>query len=230
MSPTQDAIRAYLLLVSKKTYASSDPIARLHEYASAERGFCSVAKGYADANLIAVAAFEAMGVPQETLERAGLVPRSTDPFSLDATREAIRAIGAPFTIERLASELGCSKATARRIVRQLEDNCELLVLGEQAKVPGQKGRAPIVYQHRMPLGAWEWTAPGVEQMTDAQADAHVDWCIATYGWPDEEEVAQLDVALMGERSDVPRRKAIAYIGTRDNSPIADIAREVFADA
>ena len=127
-----------------------------------EEGFVTHARAWADAIPISVNAFQAEGVPQDVLRRAGFTvagarrgrgARSTAPagaprarrsrVTVDEVRAAIP--DGTFTIKTLQEASGASPAVVRKVVAEEESAGRLRSEGTDPDHRGP-GRAPVLYR------------------------------------------------------------------------------------
>lgn len=180
----EDAVRRYLLwledpssVVDEEAVAKAeaavaeavDPLARLHALADLEHAraadsegvtadFVAHAKGYAEAQSIPLAAFEASGVPAEVLRRAGLLGgrgrrgRSAGggtrapKVAIEELKAAAARLPGPFTLSDVAREAGGgSPQTVRKAIDELIEAGQARNLGPKPDHHG-RGRAPTLYE------------------------------------------------------------------------------------
>lgn len=188
MAPSpEDAVRRYLLwledpesIVDEAAIAQAeaavadagDPLARLHALADLEHAraadsagvtadFVAHAKGYADAQSIPLAAWEALGVPTEVLRQAGLLGgggrRSSSrsgsgggqrapKVAIDELKSAARRLPKRFTLADVAREAGGgSPQTVRKAIDEMIEEGQARNLGPKPDHHG-RGRAPTLYE------------------------------------------------------------------------------------
>jgi len=180
------AIRSYLLFLEDpakiidhefieplqhKAEAATDPIDRLIAYAELERALGSVdstyrldfilhAKSWATAHNVGPTAFRRLGVKDEVLRSAGLLP--DDPrrgrkvrtaeapsgrssVSVETIKSHVRSLHGRFTLGDIQSSVGGSPMTVRKGVQELIAAGEVTRLGPMPDWSG-RGRAPIVFE------------------------------------------------------------------------------------
>lgn len=197
----EEAVRRYLAWLEDPTSAvdtdaiakaevafasATDPIAKLHAAADLERAkatdttalraaFVGHARAYAAHADIPVAAFRALGVPDDVLAEAGFAlpsargrrgpaaaPRGREPLTGAAPRvrapqitvpqlqEVALRFEGPFTLAQLVDRAGGgSPVTARKAVEELVADGQLAALGPAVDHAGP-GRAPNRYQTTTP--------------------------------------------------------------------------------
>lgn len=185
----EDAVRRYLLwledpesIVDADAVAraeaavadATDPLARLHALADLEHArsadsqavvddFVAHARAYAEAESIPLAAFQAAGVPDEVLRRAGIGGgrggrRSRGAgvggsgggraarVSIDDLKAAAQRLPKQFTLADVAREAGGgSPQTVRKAVDELIEAGRARSLGPKPDHHG-RGRAPTLYE------------------------------------------------------------------------------------
>ncbi|MCU1392652.1 MAG: hypothetical protein JWM34_1080 [Ilumatobacteraceae bacterium] len=152
--------------------AAKDPIAKLKAIAELDRarepdrlafeqGFIRHAKSWAVENNIPVSSFRQLGVSDETLSAAGLLPsarkgargRTRRPsgtstaVSKDGIKSHLPSLQETFTLADLASVAGGSPMTLRKAVEELLAEGRIEKLGLSPDHSG-RGRAPILYGKR----------------------------------------------------------------------------------
>ena len=155
-----------------KAQQTIDPIERLRIYTELERAQCSDestyrldfilhAKTWAAANDVCAAAFRRLGVGDDVLNSAGLLPgdatgrnprkRDSTPARTSVTAESIkshvRSLRGTFTMADVQSKVGGSPMTVRKGVQALVDDGTITRLGPMRDWAG-RGRAPIVFEVR----------------------------------------------------------------------------------
>lgn len=151
--------------------SATDPIEKLRLHSAleaAEAGetpdrsgeeavFVAEAKAWAEAEGISVASFQALGVPDDVLRRAGFTVTAAKATKATGTKGAARApripmdqvratiadIPDPFTLRELAEALDRDTTTARNYVTKLVSARELVDKGEGTS--SGPGRAPRLY-------------------------------------------------------------------------------------
>lgn len=184
----EDAVRRYLLwlddpgsIVDEAAVAraesavadAADPMARLHALADLEHAraadseavvddFVAHARAYAEAQSIPVAAFQASGVPDEVLRRAGILSGArggrraaggaagggtrAPKVPIDDLKAAVHRLPKQFTLSDVAREAGGgSPQTVRKAVDELIADGQVRNLGPKTDHHG-RGRAPTLYE------------------------------------------------------------------------------------
>ncbi len=153
---------------------AADPLAKLHALADLDHArqadgdaivadFEAHAAAYAEAESIPGGAFQALGVPDDVLERAGFSVqgrrrrRSSSPrsgggrapqISTDQLKSAALSLPKQFTLADVRDRAGGgSPATVRKAVEELVEEGRAARLGPKEHHTG-RGRAPIVYELR----------------------------------------------------------------------------------
>lgn len=153
--------------------SARDPLARLHAMAdleharqvdggSLEEDFVTHARAYAEAESIPVAAFQAVGVPDDVLRRAGLPVggrrrssssgrrasgvRRAPQVSIEEVKAAALRLPKQFTLADVAREAGGgSPQTVRKAVDDLISEGKARRIGPKPDHHG-RGRAPTLYE------------------------------------------------------------------------------------
>jgi hypothetical protein len=181
----QSAVRNYLLFLEDpqklvdhelierltlKARDAQDPIDRLMALSELEKAqradgskyrldFILHAKGWAEANAVAVAAFRQLGVNDDVLRSAGLLTSGARPggkrraessavrrtVSAAKVKAHVRSLHGKFTLTDLYSSVGGSPMTVRKAVQELIGEGLVKRLGPALDWKG-RGRAPIVYE------------------------------------------------------------------------------------
>lgn len=152
---------------------AADPLARLHALADLEHAraadsqgvtadFVAHAKAYADAQSIPLAAWEALGVPEEVLRQAGLTGgrgrrsasgrsgggtgQRAPKVAIEELKAAARRLPKRFTLADVAREAGGgSPQTVRKAVDEMIEAGQVRNLGPKPDHHG-RGRAPTLYE------------------------------------------------------------------------------------
>jgi hypothetical protein len=182
--PTEAAVRNYLLFLEdpsklidqahveelrRRAAEATDPIDRLKAYAALERAekaddtkfkldFISHAKTWAQAHGVGASVFRQLGVKDEVLRSAGLLPASrgrkaalavTPPNRSSVTAEAIKqhvlSRRGTFLLADLVADVGGSPMTVRKAVQELIATGAIRRLGPVSD-RSRRGRAPVLFE------------------------------------------------------------------------------------
>jgi hypothetical protein len=184
-STTEDVVRRYLLALSDpdslidpgeidrlevEAAKATDPIAKLKAITALEHArtpnqtalkdaFVLHAREWASANDVSTSAFAQMGVPNDVLRSAGLLPSRTGRGRRRVTTTTTRSVstsaivdavsawspGTEFVINDVATQIGGSPMTVRKALDELTTSGTVERLGNVSDWVGP-GRAPIRYR------------------------------------------------------------------------------------
>ncbi|MPY95442.1 MAG: hypothetical protein GEV08_21010 [Acidimicrobiia bacterium] len=165
---------AEITRLEKEAAAAGDPLAKLRAIGALEKArsvdgaayradFVAHAKGWATQEGVPVVAFSRLGVPDDVLADAGLLPggrgtrrgRSRRRVEDGTVRQRAKAVPVEtiktkvpegrFTVRQLEELSGGSPATVRKALAEMIKDGQLEELGAATDWTG-RGRAPIVYQ------------------------------------------------------------------------------------
>lgn len=153
-----------LRLLAQAEEASTPRVAEAEDISGLEAVFVAEAAAWADDEGIPVTAFQALGVADDVLRRAGFTvptggrrsasisPRQTGTSSgraprldIDDVLKEAKDLGHTWKLADLAERIDRDVATTRNYLHRLIADGKVEVVGDAPKDPGTRGRAPKLY-------------------------------------------------------------------------------------